>query len=83
MVYTASKRLRKVMAVVLLLVYVSGLLVSISGAVFPYSGGESPTPKRLFLQVSLAKNQIGCVLCFQTLFCTIYLSPTSSPSNST
>ena len=79
MVYTASKRLREVMAVVLVLMYVSGLLVSISGAVFPYSGGESPTPKRLFLQVSLAKKHDYV---FKHCFVHYISLPLSFPSNS-
>ena len=53
MVYMASKRFRKVMGVGLVVLYVGGLTVSLSGYAFPYAGGESPTPKRLFLQVGL------------------------------
>lgn len=50
-VYMATKRLRKVMGIGLLLLYIGGLTTSLSGYAFPYAGGESPTPKRLFLQV--------------------------------
>lgn len=53
MVHMASKRLRMVMAGCLVLMYLGGLVLAMSGAVFPYSGGEYPAPKRLFLQVSV------------------------------
>ncbi|CAI8010143.1 Endoplasmic reticulum metallopeptidase 1 [Geodia barretti] len=49
-VYTASKRLRMLLAGCLALLYLTSLALSLSGAAFPYSGGEQPAPKRLFLQ---------------------------------
>ena len=53
MVHLTSKRLRVIMAGSLVLMYLAGLTLALSGVVFPYSGGETPAPKRLFLQVSL------------------------------
>lgn len=53
MVHLTSKRLRVIMAGSLVLMYLAGLTLVLSGAVFPYSGGETPAPKRLFLQVSV------------------------------
>jgi hypothetical protein len=49
-VHTASKWLRMAMAGGLVVLYVTGLVFAISGAAFPYSGGDYPAPKRLFLQ---------------------------------
>ena len=50
-VYTTSRPLLRVFAVSLALLYMIGLALTLSGAVFPYSGGSQPAPKRLFLQV--------------------------------
>ena len=52
-VHTASKRLRMVMAGGLALLYVTGMIFALSGSAFPFAGGENPSPKRLYLQVSV------------------------------
>ena len=53
MVHMTSKRLRVIMAGSLVLMYLAGLTLALSGVMFPYSGGKTPAPKRLFLQVSM------------------------------
>ncbi len=54
-VYVSSSRLKLVVGTALFLTFALTVALVVSGYVFPYSGGEPPRPKRLYLQVSLVQ----------------------------
>lgn len=51
MVHLSSQRLSKLLGMVLCLTWLLTLLAVVCGSFFPYSGGDDPRPKRIFLQV--------------------------------
>ncbi len=54
MVYVSSTKLKRLVGAALLLTFVLSLALALSGYIFPYSGGEPPRPKRMFMVVGTA-----------------------------